>query len=90
MAKRAKSFLVGSVEQIPKEYAQPIRNTQYLMSYPHVLHAGKMLSGEEREFPSVLNWNLPRNDRLTNLLMRSEVDYTTSRVVDARGVQAVP
>lgn len=91
IANHKKSTLnLGQVNQIPQEYAKPIRKTGYLMAHPHILHDGKMLPGEGREFPSVLNWNMPRNSKLTDLKMSNEVNFSSSRVMDARGMQAIP
>ena len=87
---RTSKARLGKVNHIPSEFAHPIRMTSYIHPYPHTLHAGKMMPGEEREFGSVLNWNLHRHDDLTRLKMISEVDYTTSRTIDARGQQAIP
>lgn len=81
---------LATVDQIPQQYAKPIRKTAYLMPHPHIIHGGKMMPGESREWADVLKFNHLRNDMLTDLKMSNEVNFSAGRVMDVRGMHAIP
>ena len=74
-------IVLGKVQQVPQQYAKPLRKTAYLLPYPHVINGGILY--KEHEYP-VLNVNDLPSDQLMNLFMRNEVSFSADRVKDAR------
>ena len=72
----------GIAEQIPQQYAKPLRKTAYLHTYPHVVNGGLLY--KLHEYPGILRFNQQQDRGLLQLFQKNEVSFTRDRQKDAR------
>lgn len=73
---------LGVAEQVPKQYAKPLRKTAYLHTYPHVINGGILY--KEHEYPGLFQFNHRQDRQLLRLFEDNEVSFTRDRQKDAR------
>ena len=78
----AKPARLGVAEQVPQQYAKPLRKTAYLQTYPHVINGGILY--KEHEYPGLFRFNTQQDRDLLKLFENNEVSFTRDRQKDAR------
>lgn len=71
-----------AVQQIPLQYAKPLRRTAYLHDYPHIVNGGLLYKNHEY---NQRTWDIPDNN-LMALFQENEVSMSADRVKDARSI----
>jgi hypothetical protein len=75
---------MGTTEQVPLQYAKPLRKTAYLQTYSHVVNGGLLY--KEHEYPDMFQFNTQHDTNLSKLFENNVVSFTADRVKDVRGM----
>ncbi len=75
---------MGKTQQVPLQYAKPLRKTAYLQTYPHVINGGILY--KEHEYSDLFHFNHMQDTNLMKLFEDNEVSFSADRVKDVRGM----